>query len=283
MNREIYQIGDLCFQLDYDPAIQIPPHFQLFRVAQGQPVYFYCLSCVDQLPVRNDPIIARRKDLCVMQSEVGEKRYIGVQNIEGYYALYEEESTQQAHVYLLRQALTSLVFDTFFTSLFALERRMMERQALILHCSYLLYRGQAILFSGPSGIGKSTQANLWVKHRHAKIINGDRALLRQKAGQWYACGWPVCGSSEICHLGDAPIQAIVFLSWSDQDHLEQLSLLKRFSNLYAQMTLNGWNRTAVSKGTALMDELIQHVPIYHLQATMEESAVTCLEGALEKQ
>ena len=37
---------------------------------------------------------------------------------------------------------------------------LLERSTLILHASCVLYNETAILFSGPSGIGKSTQAQL---------------------------------------------------------------------------------------------------------------------------
>ena len=49
---------------------------------------------------------------------------------------------------------------------------------LVLHSSYVLTQsGAAVLFSGPSGIGKSTQAALWQQYAGADVINGDRTLL----------------------------------------------------------------------------------------------------------
>lgn len=53
-----------------------------------------------------------------------------------------------------------------------------ERGMLVLHSSYVLRKeGDAILFSGASGIGKSTQAELWREFASARVINGDRALI----------------------------------------------------------------------------------------------------------
>ena len=85
------------------------------------------------------------------------------------------------------------------------------RHALILHSSYLDVNGQALLFSGPSGIGKSTQADLWVRHRGAAILNGDKSLLIREPDGWYAHGWPICGSSGICRNESRRIRAIVML------------------------------------------------------------------------
>ena len=54
---------------------------------------------------------------------------------------------------------------------------------LVLHSSYIVTRQeQGILFSGPSGIGKSTQAALWQRYAGAEIVNGDRALVRPDTG-----------------------------------------------------------------------------------------------------
>lgn len=57
---------------------------------------------------------------------------------------------------------------------------------LVLHSAYIVTRGgEGILFSGPSGIGKSTQAALWERFAGARTVNGDRALVpaRRKNGR----------------------------------------------------------------------------------------------------
>ena len=42
----------------------------------------------------------------------------------------------------------------------------------------IAFQNKAILFSAPSGTGKSTQADLWQKYvRGVEIINGDRAII----------------------------------------------------------------------------------------------------------
>ena len=68
---------------------------------------------------------------------------------------------------------------------------------LVLHSSYIVTRQeQGILFSGPSGIGKSTQAALWQRYAGAEIVNGDRA--------W--CG-PIRGPSAACSMQGPPASA----------------------------------------------------------------------------
>ena len=228
----------------------------------------------------NGRILAKRQDLTVYETPFGEGRLIGRKGEQDFYACYQEVSEHQAEVFVSFQNIVDLRFDTVFTSLFALERRMIERNSLILHCAYMEYQGKGILFSAPSEIGKSTQASLWEKYRGSHTINGDRALLRKIKGKWTACGWPVCGSSEICSLGDTPIYAIVMLKQGEKNQAVPLSPFQAFAQLYPQITINQWNREFVQKAISGIEDLIAQVPVWQLTCDISEEAVNCLENAL---
>ena len=49
---------------------------------------------------------------------------------------------------------------------------------LEMHASLIARNEIGIMFIGPSGIGKTTQAELWKKYREAQIINGDRGIYK---------------------------------------------------------------------------------------------------------
>ena len=151
---------------------------------------------------------------------------------------------------------------------------------MILHCAYIKYHGKSILFSAPSETGKSTQAGLWERYRGSETVNGDRALLRKIDGHWTACGWPVCGTSEICHLEDIPIHAVVMLRQGKENHVERLSPVQGFAQLYSQITVNQWNRDFVQRTAELIEDLVVHVPVWQLTCNISENAVQCLETAL---
>ena len=59
----------------------------------------------------------------------------------------------------------------------ALEALLLQREAMILHASFVSTRYGGLLFSGVSGIGKSTQADLWQRYEGAELLNGDRTVL----------------------------------------------------------------------------------------------------------
>lgn len=277
----IYQIGSFCFELNCSPEINIPNHFQLFQIDMGKPEYSYKLSCEDTLPEFPSDTAVRRNDFAVVKDERGlETRMLGVRGIPGYYACYRELSENSAEVTLLRSRMAGLSIDPFFTSLLALERRMLAKDSLILHCAFWRLGGKAVLFSGPSGIGKSTQAELWRKYRQAEIINGDRALLWRIDKCWHACGWPVCGSSEICHNESAPIHSIVMLDQGKENQVKKLSPMQGFIQLYGQITVNQWNNEAKEKAVSLLEAIVTEIPVFHMRCDMTEDAVNCLETVL---
>lgn len=277
---KLFQIGDFCFRLLCPENLTLPPNFLLFETGQGIPEYTFRIRIADNVLPMEGKVIVRRPDLIVCKTFSGERRLIGVKGRDTFYACYQEMSDQQAEIYLSVQELSKLHIDPVFTSLFALERHMIKRENLILHCAYVEHQRKAILFSAPSGTGKSTQAELWKRYRGSRIINGDRALLRKSRDIWSVCGWPVCGSSDICELGNTPIHGIVMLRQGTRNHVERLSPVWAFTQLYAQVTINQWNRTFVQHAMELVEDLVKQVPVYQLTCDMTENAVRCLEGVL---
>lgn len=282
-----FKIGDFLFRLVCPPEILPPENFLKFAWEEGAdqetaPEYTYYIGVTDHLPQPEGKVLARRPDLLVFQSETGESRLIGVKGTEGYYACYQEVASDKARVLLARDRIQGLHIDPVFTSLLALERRLIARDSLILHCAYMVYQGEAILFSAPSETGKTTQANLWEKYRGSRTVNGDRALLGKRKGRWTAQGWPVCGTSEVCQNEEFPIRAVVMLSQAKENQAQQLPPGRAFPLLYSQITVNKWNMKDHLHAIDLIQELAEGVPVFHLGCTISEKAVDCLEKALKK-
>ena len=51
---------------------------------------------------------------------------------------------------------------------------LLTKGVLHLHSSFVLYKDKALVFTAPSGIGKTTQAELWRDFQGALIVNGGR-------------------------------------------------------------------------------------------------------------
>lgn len=275
-----FQIGGFCFQINYDNEIQFPDHFLLFEKKGIISKYSYEMRIVDSFPSIEGNVIINRAGFTLIQTDVGQARYIGIPGAKYPYGLYQELSDNHAMIFILRECMEMLVIDTIFTSLLALEKHTMDLNEMILHCAYIDYLGEAILFSAPSETGKTTQANLWEQYVGTKTINGDRALLGFNDGKWVAHGWPVCGTSDVCHNISTPIKAIVMLSQGKENIVTRLSKKEAFQLLYGQFTVNRWDKEKTLQSMDLCDSLLEKVPVYHLSCTISKEAVECLKNIL---
>lgn len=165
-------------------------------------------------------------------------------------------------------------------SCIGIEELLLRHDRAVLHSSWIEKEGKAILFSGRSGIGKSTQAALWEKFRNAPVRNGDRTLLRSIDGIEYACGLPYAGTSGICTNTAAPIRAIVMLDQGRENQLRRLPELASVKRLLSQMPVPKWNPEMIGRALDVASRVAAAVPVYELICLPEESAVKILEDAL---
>lgn len=282
----IFRIGNFTFRLCCSGEITPPENFMKFELEMGNPEYTYHIEVSACLPRPEGRLIAQRPDLTVFRKEDSpegqglESRLIGVKGNPDFYACYREVSADRAEVTLVRDRIAELHIDPVFTSLLALERRQVRKDSMVLHCAYVEYQGEAILFSAPSETGKTTQANLWEKYRGSRTVNGDRSLLGKIDGRWTAQGWPVCGTSEVCNNEALPIKAVVMLSQAKENRAERLTPGHAFPLLYSQITVNKWNTEDHIHTLDLIEDFLGSVPVLHLGCTISEEAVVCLEDVL---
>lgn len=156
--------------------------------------------------------------------------------------------------------------------LLAIEAVLLRQNAFLLHSSVVHYGGKAVLFSGPSGMGKSTQARLWQKHLGAKVVNGDRALIQWRGGGFCAGGSPWAGTSGIYCPDSAPIAAIVLLQQAEENRMERLGR-QSFIPLFTQTVTNSWDEDFMQRITDLFARLLEQVPVYRLSCRPDEDSV----------
>lgn len=157
-----------------------------------------------------------------------------------------------------------------------------ERGMLVLHSSYVLRaEGDAILFSGASGIGKSTQAELWREFAAARVINGDRSLVDVDRGM--AHGIFYSGTSGICENHSAPIRAIVLPEQRAENRAFVPTHREAFMRLLNQCSYYPWDAESAALMTELVARLVGRVPIYRLDCRKDEGAVRALENELRRE
>ena len=156
------------------------------------------------------------------------------------------------------------------------------RNALLLHASYIVHNGTAVIFTAPSGTGKSTQASLWEKYKNAEIINGDRVLLYFEDDTLYAGGFSACGSSDVCRNVSAPVKAIVVLEQGKDNEITVMRKVKTFSSLLAASVYFHWSEEENKLAGDTVMRIMDSVPVVKFSCTPDEDAVNALNTWLEK-
>ena len=160
------------------------------------------------------------------------------------------------------------------------EHLVAQNHGFVFHSSYIEVGGKAILFTAPSGTGKSTQADLWQRHRGARILNGDRSAVRFVDGQALACGIPFAGSSQICENVTLPLGAIVYLKQAPQNTIRRLRGAEAFRRVWEGVSVNTWDRDDLDRVSETVTRVLSAVPVLEFACTPDESAILTLEGAL---
>lgn len=153
----------------------------------------------------------------------------------------------------------------------------------VLHSACVEYDGEAVLFSGVSGIGKSTQARLWETFAGASVKNGDRNLLRRIENKEYACGLPYAGTSGICNDYELPIRAIVFLGQAKENTIRRLAQKDAAKLLLSQSPVPNWDAQSIGRAMDVAVRVASSVPVYFLNCLPDVSAVELLQQTLKKE
>lgn len=279
-------IGKLNIQLNGVDAEQIPDNTLLFRSDfQGEADLTYTIRIGENPPAVSYPVAYQAKDIVVFAKPDGlEARLLYMPDSRICYAYYEESNEKEINIYVNGAYRNHLKIDTIFISLLALERHESRRGAFILHCAYMDFDGKAILFSGPSGIGKSTHSGLWCDEYpgRACVLNGDKCLLTLEAGKIFANGWPVCGSSGICRNEKREVAAIILLQQAAANRFTEEKPMRNFKQVLAQVTVNYWNNRYTDSAMDFIETLLRQVGCATYACNISREAVVTLYNELKE-
>jgi hypothetical protein len=162
-----------------------------------------------------------------------------------------------------------------FGNVLSFEKTLLPFGALMLHCALIEHEGRGIAFSAPSQTGKSTQANLWQQHKGARILNGDRAILRSEGGVIYAYGSPYAGSSDLFIDRKVPLAAIIMLEQAKQNTIRPIDQAEGLGLFLSQTALPIWEPTLFEMGMATLETILTTVPMGLLACLPHAGAVEC--------
>ena len=151
---------------------------------------------------------------------------------------------------------------------------IIDKGGFFLHCSCLKYHDKAIIFTAPSGTGKSTHAALWKAHfgDEVEMINDDKPLVREENGKFVIYGTPWRGKHGVGTNTSAPIGAVFFLAQAPDNAVESLDSFTALS-LLMQQTVIPRGKDDTSALLDMLGRLIEKTPMHRLYCNISDDAV----------
>ena len=153
--------------------------------------------------------------------------------------------------------------------------RLINMGGIVIHASSIAWRDRGILFTAPSGTGKSTHVRLWEKYLgdEVTVVNDDTPAVRFFDGIPTLCGTPWSGSSDKFANLQVPVGAIVVLRQAPQNSISKLSPLEALPCLMPRAFLPYFDKELMEKAYSVLDMILQKVPVYLLTCTPEKKAM----------
>lgn len=279
------KIAENVFHIECPEAFELDSsihHFFVKEVTKEEIAVYYKVVIEKEFKPFEGRVLYQQPERVILDTNGKECRIFLIPEVRFPYAytLALDERTTEVHI--LDSCFEKRRIDIVFLELLALERYLIDRRALVFHSAYITCEGKAILFSAPSGTGKSTQASLWERYKGARIVNGDRSIIKLEGTQVAAHGLPFCGSSQINHDESAPLEAILFLEQAPQNEIKQLSAAEAIRKIYSQCSVNYWNVEQVQYVFEMIGDIVQKVPVFLLKCTISDETVNLVYKELDK-
>src|SRR5690606_1007543 len=154
-----------------------------------------------------------------------------------------------------------------------------QRHGLLpMHGSAISYKGDVILFSAPSGTGKSTHARMWKQLYGEDVswVNDDKPLLKVEENGIYVYGAPFSGQYSSNTNEQKPLKAIVFLQQGITDEVTTLNNKEALKHLITN-TLRPQEEALWDNSLHQFEVIMKQIPIYHLDASLSLNAVKTIK------
>lgn len=169
--------------------------------------------------------------------------------------------------------LKQIIHKAFYTH--AVQHHMIQ-----FHSSLIDYQGHGLMFLGPSGIGKTTQAELWDRYRDALIINGDIVFVQETEEAFLGWGTPWHGSSPYCENTNVPVDALIILKQAPENSIRQLEGFEKVTAVSNSVFYPRWLENGMELCLETLDHLLSKIPVYELSCRPDEEAVELTEKTI---
>ena len=286
MYKYYFNVAKLNLLVSYRIPVFVGEQLMPFKIEQTSQVSVVYKIRIGQMNLENECVVNKQDFRVINKNDT----YIRVKTLpfnEKILETYLYSENEKADITLSipkeMEAEHEIFVRTNIWNYLAFEDVLINHQAFILHSSFISWQNNGILFTAPSGTGKSTQADLWKKYEDADIYNGDRTIIRKIDGKYYGFGSPYAGSSGIYRNESAPIKAIVVIEQGPDNVIRRLHGREAFLPLFRETLMNTWNKEYMEKMTDLLMDAACQIPIYHLSCRPDQDAINTVKNEILKE
>lgn len=284
MRVQVFGIAGIALGVSSDTLTAPEEKWQRFLLKQTQPELLYRVRYQKMLPAPTEEPIYRDPHIRFYQTDRGVLRiysdFCTAEDTAAVLELNTSEGPIEQEVSILAERYPWGTKAGQLLKLYQLPHYLLRFGKLLMHCAYVLYNGEAVIFTAPSGTGKTTQAELWRSCFGAAVVNGDRAALSLCEGRVVAHGLPVSGSSDDCENVCAPVRAIVSLAQAEENRLQCLSGKEALKHFMRGIYLPPEDQADFPLLLDTAASFLRHVPFYHLECLPDVAAARLLRDNL---
>lgn len=162
----------------------------------------------------------------------------------------------------------------------AFYNKLVSFNGFLLHSSAVEYKGEAYLFSAPSGTGKSTHTGMWLEAfgSEARIINDDKPAIRVIDEKVFAYGTPWSGKTDLNLNVKVPVKGICFIERGEKNAIRRISVPEALALIFNQ-TVRPREQEGMDKLISCFDKVLSNINVYILTCNIsKEAAIVAYEG-----
>ena len=147
-----------------------------------------------------------------------------------------------------------------------------QERGIDIHACGVALGSIGLAFTGVSGAGKSTIANLW-KSRNVKVLSDDRLILRKQEECFWVYGTPWHGDARASLPDKVPLKGLYFLKQAGDNRIVPLNPTDATTRLIVRCFPTFYHVLGMKYTLGFVAELTQAVPCYELQFTPDQRAI----------
>lgn len=150
--------------------------------------------------------------------------------------------------------------------------RLAQEGGLFLHSAGIMTSTEGYIFTGASGVGKSTLSGFF--HASGETVLSDERMIIRKSGENFVLhGTPWIGSGAYAKNESGLLTELFCIGHGPQHRIESLPPSAVMSFLLPQCFLPHWDRTAMESTLSFLSDLIAHISCRRLTFAKQPDVV----------